>query len=402
MTLSSCVGDSETAFATDEKRNISQFVESEKLFLLFVRRNSFFFPNPLNPHSKHVTSKTAPINISILLMISGLARRWKSSASSSRWINRQETDFYTRQAKVNNYKSRAAFKLLQIDDKYHLFNPNKHTNVLDLGAAPGAWNQVALDRCHTGSTIVGVDILPYDPPMGVTSIQGNILSKMTHNLIRETFLYAELDRRRDELSGGPQVELKDPTTGDIELINDLSVMDQSHKVDSEEVRQIDDVLNNLSISKKVLPDEYSLKPETKLDLNDVKLKYPIDVIVSDMYVPFIQSTGFHSATTNNPHHRMANTTGLAIRDHAMSIDLCDAALITAIDLLKMDGSLVMKFFSGTHDKVLEGRLKRAFKKVVRFKPSACRSESKELYFICKNKLNYHLDKVHVFSAPPVK
>lgn len=333
-----------------------------------------------------------------------LIRRWKSSSSSSRWLNRQDGDFYTRQAKVNNYKSRAAFKLLQIDDKYHLFHSNKPTNVLDLGAAPGAWNQVSLDRCKLGSTIVGVDILPYDPPMGVTSIQGNILSKMTHKLIRETFLFAELDKRRDQLGGGNQTELRDPISGDIELINDKSVMDQSDREDSEELKQIDQVLNNLSISKKVLPSigNNETKPKIELDLNDVKLKYPIDVIISDMYVPFIQSTGFHSSTTNSPYHRMANTTGLAIKDHAMSIDLCDAALITAIDLLKKDGSLVMKFFSGSHDKILEGRLKRAFKKVVRFKPSACRSESKELYFICKNKLDYHLDKVHVFSAAAVK
>lgn len=343
-----------------------------------------------------------PLHFEPIGMLPRIFQRFKSSGSSARWLNRQDNDFYTRQARVNNYKSRAAFKLLQIDDKYRLFSREAHTNVLDLGAAPGAWNQVALDRCKKGSTIVGVDILPYDPPAGVTSIQGNILSLATHKLIRESFLYADLVRRREQLGGGSHVEIVDPTSGDIDIINDKSVMDDTQREDTEELKQIDDVLNNLTISKKVLPQGHTQQAQSKLDLSIPALKYPIDVIVSDMYVPFIQSTGFHAATTNSPHHRMANTTGLAVRDHAMSIDLCDAALITAIDLLKKNGALVMKFFSGSHDKVLEGRLRRAFKKVVRFKPSACRSESKELYFVCKGKLANELDKVHVFSAPPAK
>lgn len=283
---------------------------------------------------------------------------------------------------------------------------------MDLGAAPGAWNQVALDRCKKGSTIVGVDILPYDPPIGVTSIQGNILSKMTHQLIRETFLFAQLDKRRSELMGTDgKVQLEDPLTGEIELITDTSVIDQvqqtpvskgySSKIE-EEIKQIEEVMNKLSISKKVLPEGYQNELLSSFDISTNEHRYPLDVIVSDMYVPFIQTSGFHLTTTNSPYHRMANTTGVAIKDHAMSIDLCDAALITAIDLLKKDGSLVMKFFSGSHDKILEGRLRRAFKKVARFKPTACRQESKELYFVCLGKRDYELDKVEVFSAPAVR
>ncbi|GMM27476.1 21S rRNA (uridine2791-2'-O) methyltransferase [Martiniozyma asiatica (nom. inval.)] len=318
--------------------------------------------------------------------------RFKSSASSSRWINRQNNDFYTREAKNRNFKSRAAFKLLQIDEKYNIFKNS--TKVLDLGAAPGAWNQVALDRCPKGSTIVGVDILPYDPPIGVSTIQGNILSKMTHKLIREMFLLSELNKRR------------------LNIKNLESVVDKESEEFSELI-EIEKIIDELSINKKIQCDndssstsssvqahqsDFDIEINRKLNIDKNKLLYPIDVIISDMYVPFPQVTGFNSTTTNVPFFRMANTSGVAIKDHAMSIDLCDAALITGIDLLKKNGHMVMKFFSGSHDKLLEARLRRTFKKVERFKPKACRSESKELYFICLDKKEWDFNKKWVFSA----
>ena len=80
----------------------------------------------------------------------------------------------------------------------------------------------------------------------------------------------------------------------------------------------------------------------------------------------------------------------------MSMDLCDAALIVAIDLLKKNGKLVIKFFTGVQDKYLEQRLEAVFHKVLRFKPSACRPESKECYFVCLGKRSYYVDKLMVF------
>ncbi|CAI5007247.1 AVN_HP_G0049610.mRNA.1.CDS.1 [Saccharomyces cerevisiae] len=105
-----------------------------------------------------------------------------------RWLNRQLKDPYTKEAKVQNLRSRAAFKLMQIDDKYRLFSKNRtDQRILDLGYAPGAWSQVARQRSSPNSMILGVDILPCEPPHGVNSIQANILAKRTHDLIRSFF-----------------------------------------------------------------------------------------------------------------------------------------------------------------------------------------------------------------------
>jgi 21S rRNA (uridine2791-2'-O)-methyltransferase len=65
--------------------------------------------------------------------------------------------------------------------------------------------------------------------------------------------------------------------------------------------------------------------------------------------------------------------------------LCDAATLFAIDVLKRQGTLVMKFYTGPEDKALEGRLKKVFEKVKREKPEATRNESREMYFMCLKK-----------------
>lgn len=301
------------------------------------------------------------------------------SGSSNRWLSRQNGDYFTKRAKIENFKSRAAFKLLQIDEKFHIFNKSgnhgKPINVLDLGAAPGAWNQVALERCPKKSKILGVDILPYQPPNGASTIQGNILSKGTHKLIKDFYLLNELEK-------------KDPLFEEIEIISTNSSNEPPLVVEAD-----------FSIIDKEIESNKLMKNAATLDSlnNSIETKFPVDVILSDMYEPILREHGYSNSTTNNPYIRMANTTGLAFKDHMMSMDLCDAALITAIDLLKKNGSLVMKFFTGEEDSLLENRLKFVFKEVKRFKPKACRLESKECYFVCLGKKDYEIDKIELFS-----
>lgn len=310
--------------------------------------------------------------VSLTRLFSSTSNLLKSSSSSSnRWLNRQNNDYYTRKAKEENLKSRAAFKLLQIDEKFHIFGKNRVSNVLDLGAAPGAWNQVAIERCAKGSKILGVDLLPYQPPIGASAIQGNILNKETHRMIKDYFMLSSLEK-------------KDKVFEELEII---SASGRHTKI------------SESSILEKEVEASALLNESKERDIDsDMKLKYPVDVVLSDMYVPFLQTAGFSSALTNFPRFRMANTTGLTIKDHAMSMDLCDAALITAVDLLKKDGSLVMKFFTGEDDKLLEERLNKVFRTVRRFKPKACRLESKESYFICLKKKEYEFDKVKLFTG----
>ena len=90
----------------------------------------------------------------------------RRSNSSTRWLQRQLNDPYVAAAKRDGYASRAAYKLLGLDDKFGLIKPGMR--VLDLGAAPGGWCQVALQRMKGRGTVVGVDLLEFGPIPGVS------------------------------------------------------------------------------------------------------------------------------------------------------------------------------------------------------------------------------------------
>src|SRR5262249_25367655 len=78
------------------------------------------------------------------------------TTSSARWLQRQLNDPYVAMAKKEGYRSRAAYKLIELDEKYGFLKPGK--KVVDLGAAPGGWAQVAVQKCGEGN-VVGIDLL---------------------------------------------------------------------------------------------------------------------------------------------------------------------------------------------------------------------------------------------------
>jgi len=94
--------------------------------------------------------------------------------SGKRWLQRQANDPFVKQARADGYRARAAYKLIALHEKDHLFKKNQR--VVDLGAAPGSWSQVALELTggpSAGSTVVALDLLPMDPLEGVQFIQGD-------------------------------------------------------------------------------------------------------------------------------------------------------------------------------------------------------------------------------------
>jgi 23S rRNA (uridine2552-2'-O)-methyltransferase len=105
----------------------------------------------------------------------GLSTRLRTakgrSKASQRWLERQLNDPYVRAARQQGLRSRAAFKLIGLDDKHRLLRPGGR--VLDLGAAPGGWTQVATERTAPGGRVVAVDLLPMDPIAGAEIIQGD-------------------------------------------------------------------------------------------------------------------------------------------------------------------------------------------------------------------------------------
>ncbi len=92
------------------------------------------------------------------------------TASSQRWLERQLNDPYVAAAKREGFRSRAAYKLIEIDDKYHILKPGHR--VVDLGAAPGGWSQIAAERVQSVSgrgQVIAIDILDMEPVAGVQS-----------------------------------------------------------------------------------------------------------------------------------------------------------------------------------------------------------------------------------------
>jgi 23S rRNA (uridine2552-2'-O)-methyltransferase len=93
----------------------------------------------------------------------------KRTLSSQQWLERQLSDPYVQRAKAEGWRSRAAFKLIEVDDRFHLIR--KGMRVIDLGCAPGGWVQVALKR--GAGAVAGVDLLPVDPIPGAELIQAD-------------------------------------------------------------------------------------------------------------------------------------------------------------------------------------------------------------------------------------
>ncbi|KAI1118573.1 23S ribosomal RNA methyltransferase [Nemania sp. NC0429] len=286
-----------------------------------------------------------------VLKSSALNQRIPAAYNGTRWSssNPGKNDFYSRQAKVKNLKSRAAFKLLEMDSKYKIFKRGQ--TVVDLGYAPGSWSQVALDRTKPNGRVVGIDIIPAQPPKGVSTIQGDFLSPVVQNMTKEYLIDLAQQGR------APDRDYRDDRDVETLQYREVFVTEKPSYIDTERAESIDS-------GHEASPDVGKL----------------VDVVLSDMSDPWTQTSGFSSRTLSNP-YRLMNTSGMPFRDHAGSMDLCLAALQFASDTLRTGGHFVCKFYQGAEDKDLELKLKKMFGRVHREKPDSSRSESREAYFV---------------------
>ena len=114
--------------------------------------------------------------------------------SSTRWLERQLNDPYVRRARAEHYRSRAAYKLLELDERFGLLKGVK--SVVDLGIAPGGWSQVVRRKAPQAS-VVGIDLLPTDPVDGVQILQLDFMDE------------AAPERLKQALSGPADLVLSD-------------------------------------------------------------------------------------------------------------------------------------------------------------------------------------------------
>lgn len=201
------------------------------------------------------------------------------SASSRRWLTRQLNDPYVARAKASGMRSRAAFKLQEIDADAKLLRPGQR--VVDLGAAPGGWSQVAAARARSvegQGRVVAIDLLPIDPIPGVEILCGD-------------FLDDAVLARLGALVGGK-----------------------------------------------------------------------VDVVLSDM---------------------APSASGQPDIDHLRILNLAEAALAFALEVLEPGGAFVTKMLQGSGERDFIAELRRHFASVTRAKPPSSRPESSEFFLVAR-------------------
>lgn len=100
-----------------------------------------------------------------------MVQKAKRTKSGSAWMHEHVTDAYVKKAQQDGYRSRAAYKLLEIDKRDHLLRPGM--TVVDLGAAPGSWCQLAVQKMKKQGRVLAIDLLPMAPMPGVDSLEGD-------------------------------------------------------------------------------------------------------------------------------------------------------------------------------------------------------------------------------------
>ena len=127
--------------------------------------------------------------------------------SSTRWLERQLNDPYVKKAKAEGYRSRAAYKLLELDEKYGLLKGVKA--VIDLGIAPGGWSQVVRRRSPS-ATVAGSDLLPTDPIDGVAILQMDFMDEEAPERLKESLGVEHADLVMSDMAantvGHPQTD----------------------------------------------------------------------------------------------------------------------------------------------------------------------------------------------------
>lgn len=257
----------------------------------------------------------------------------------------------------------AESKLYHIDRQYNVFNRSV-TRVVDLGFVPGNWLTFTRNRLceihglehetlHRKCKVLGVDLLFAAPPIGTSSIQGNIFLQLTHDSIRQHFV-------------APTKVEHEPTSY-FSKENELADQLASMSLDSQ--------------------------PEHR----------QVDVILSDILKPFMQESGFFNNTQTRPYIRLGTNQLLKkviTEPVKTAIDHADAALLLACTLLKKNGTLVLRLAVADPDNhetdLLRARLDRVFHRVEQWHHHDA-SATSELVLVCQKKRELVADKRAVFA-----
>lgn len=137
----------------------------------------------------------------------------KRNKKNKAWMMEHVTDTYVQRAKAEGWRSRAAFKLIEIDDQDRLLKPGM--TVVDLGSAPGSWSQVAVRRIAPGGRLIALDLLPMDDLQGVEFIQGDFREEDVLHQLEEKLQGRQVDLVLSDMA---------PNMSGIELTDQARVM----------------------------------------------------------------------------------------------------------------------------------------------------------------------------------
>ncbi|MCA0401366.1 MAG: RlmE family RNA methyltransferase [Proteobacteria bacterium] len=249
----------------------------------------------------------------------------KRTTSQQAWLRRQLNDPYVAKAKEAGYRSRAAFKLVEIDDKYHLLKPGMR--IVDLGAAPGGWCQVAAER------------------IGITDAGGKVGAGFPRKASEEGDAGGKVG------AGFPRKASEEGDAGGKAVAG--FAQNASAKIVAIDLLEIDPLPGvDFMVMDFTLPEADDILKE--------KLGGLADGVISDM---------------------AANTTGHKKTDHLKIVGLAEMALAFAREVLAPGGFFLCKLFQGGETGELVTDLKRDFTIVRHVKPASSRADSSELYVL---------------------
>ncbi|KAK6466055.1 FtsJ-like methyltransferase-domain-containing protein [Scheffersomyces coipomensis] len=306
----------------------------------------------------------------------------------------------SRQQKIDQLNEKTQSKLVKLDHQFKIFHKDIK-KVIDVGYMPGNWTQYCKFRlrqihhleedkfqqkCH----ILGFDILFGTPPPGISTIQGNIFSKMAHKQILNHF--KEIELRNISMNAIKYIK----NSEDQDFQNSYFYKELNETLLEHEVERLESLVKgqNLHNQREII---------NKILKN---VDYRTDLVLSDLSKPYLQQSGFYSQTYTRPYLRFNANSPLnrPITDpFKASIDLADAALMLACNALKPGATFVVRLnpiyaYDGEL-KLYQDKLEKVFNDVVAWHPDdevVDDTEVREVFFICQNKKkddDYDVDNI---------
>lgn len=293
----------------------------------------------------------------------------------------------SRQEKIDRVNFQTLNKLQEVDKIFSIFDKNV-TRIVDLGFVPGNWCGYARDRLedlhkveknklHEVCHILGFDLLFCQPPAGVSSMQGNIFSKTAHKKMMDYFKNLAFQQKTEATKSIPNSDFQ------------MSYF----------LKEIKESAGNIDLANKEFQQKELVEFTKDLD-------YKPQLILSDLSAPLMQQSGFFNNTSTKPYLRAGSNPILSRPmvevDGKSSIDLADASLVLACDLLRQGGTMVLRLVKiDNHDRELELLLKRLskvfrFVRTWRYHETPFLRKNRELFCVCKYKIEDSSDKRWVF------